>query len=173
MKHDHNQDLVQKAIDDAPRNDDGSVDEEAVRALLRESMRIDQEKALDELIERELKRARRVGTTEPDGIECIPGMENMRYEPHRLIRTNANTLVRTGDALPSHMNEKAAQARQKAANVQRTADREAVRASGHSSGPCGRRLPAVPESGLTYDAYVRATGIRRDGDDDVTSEDES
>jgi hypothetical protein len=86
----------------AERTPDGSVVGESLVKLIAELADFDADEQRLNHARRIVARRKRPGSTVPDGVVAIPGLEKFAYEPHRLISDEAGNVVENQHAKTWH-----------------------------------------------------------------------
>lgn len=143
----------------AERTPDGERVEESLIELVAGNIDFDAEEQRLNLARRIVARRKRPGSTVPDGVVAIPGLEKFAYEPHRLIADDAGHVIENRHA----------KARHKLAEARRA--REAVRAAGDRAEQADREAAHLKDwtdaqkqqgrepAALVWDVCVRETGL--------------
>jgi hypothetical protein len=147
------------AYERAERTADGDVVEESMVKLVAQLADFDVDEQKMNHARRIVARRKRPGSTVPDGVVAIPGLEKFAYEPHRLIADDAGHVIENRHAKVRH---KVAEARRARDAAQAAGDRaeQATREAAHLDEWTDAQKQQGREPGaLVWDTCVRETGL--------------
>jgi hypothetical protein len=147
------------ALSQAPRNEDGSVDEKVLRDLLAASIDYDEREARLRLASQIIDSKKRPGRTAPEGQLALPGLEPFAYEPNRLVGDDRHHLIENAKARPSYKAAEARRAQENAMRVQVHATRKQRESSLYSDWALEQLGNGRRGVEITYDNFVRESGV--------------
>jgi hypothetical protein len=157
------QEAVEKALAELPRNADGSIDEKDLIDRVAELLDFDEDTERHAKAVRAVARRRRPGSSEPDGQIALPGLEPYAYEPARLIADNEGRVIEQAQARPAYKAAEASRAENNARRARLWADRKTMEHRDYAQWTIEQLEAGRDPREITYDAFVREAGIWRDG----------
>lgn len=104
-------------------------------------------------------RRKRPGSTVPDGVVALPGMEKFAYEPHRLIADDEGHVIENRHAKARHKLAEARRAREAAKSADERAEQATREASHLKDWTDAQQQEGRNPGDLVWDTCIRETGL--------------
>ena len=160
--------IFEEAYAACPRNEDGSVNEDALIAAIEARIFVDEESARREKAIRLVKRSAKPGGTQSKGQLTLPGMASYPYEPNRILKGAAiegspDRVIKQDEATVVFKVAQIDRGRENAAKVLSRLARDEAEVNGYKDYVQSERKGGNKKwSAITFGDYVRAKGLWRD-----------
>lgn len=161
------------AWEHADRNQDGTVVEGSLVALVAERIDFDAAKERHGKAQRVVANRKRPGRTASAGAVVLPGMEPYRYEPLRLLADGAGNLVENRHATPEVKDAAASRSVRAAGKAMDRADRDGREADEFRWWATRQYEAGRDPAEVTWDTCVREAGMWKDADVDPDADAEA
>lgn len=161
MKEDE---AVDAALEELPRNDDGGIDEKALIDAVAELIDFNEQQERINKATRAVKRRRKPGSSPPEGQICLPGMEPYGYEPERLVADNEGHVVEQRTCRPNYKRAEAERSRNVARRHQIWASRKTEESEAYAAWTIEQLASGRRHGEITFDAFLHETGYWKDGE---------
>lgn len=143
----------------AEHTTDGEVVEESLIKLVAQLAHFDVDAQKLNHARRIVARRKRPGSTVPDGVVALPGMEKFAYEPHRLIADDNGHVIENRHAKARHKLAEARRAREAAQSAGDRAEQAASEAAHLKAWTDAQQQEGRDSAALVWDTCVRETGL--------------
>ncbi len=157
---------VDQACEEAPRNDDGGLDEKWVLDRAAELVKPDPETEARRLVKAELDKRKRPGKGESVGQLSLDG-DTWPYEPRQIIADDDGHLIEKENALPRYTGAKSRRSRRNVDRVLTWARRDQAEHDSYTTWIVEQMSLGRPLADLRFNVWVTETGVwQPDGDSD-------
>lgn len=143
----------------AEHTTDGMIVEESLIKLVAQLADFDVDEQKLNHARRIVARRKRPGSTAPEGVVALPGMEKFAYEPHRLIADDAGHVIENRHARTVHKQAEARRARDAARSAGDRAEQAAHEAKHLDEWTDAELQQGREPEALVWDTCVRETGL--------------
>lgn len=160
--------IFEEAYEACPRNEDGSVDEEALIAAVESRILVDEASARREKAVRLVKRSSKPGGTQPRGQLTLPGVAPYPYEPNRILKGpkvdgSPDRVIKQDEATTVFKDAQIERERENAQKVLNRLTRDEAEGKGFKAYVQSERKRGNKNwSSITFGDYVRAKGLWQD-----------
>lgn len=155
---------VEAAKKSVPKNDDGGYDEKALIDEVTPLIDFDADQERWNKAKKAVDALKKPGSTESDGVTCLPGLDAYAWEPQRLIADDQGHLIEQAKARPHYKDAEAKRAREVAKRQAVWADRKTTESTEFAAWAIRELARGRKATEILFDTFLRESGYWSSGE---------